>query len=221
MNNDPGRERSPVGRPVFKTGRGRHAVPGGFDSLSLPPFTPTPKETTVTTKIHTTLLAVSASALLAACAGTTSGGPAAQAMLEARSGSTVAGSVTFTPRGDRLRIEARVSGLTPGEHGFHVHESGDCSAPDASSAKGHFNPAAKPHGHHGGSEHHAGDMPNLVADASGNASLVAELGQLTLAEGATGIVGRSVVIHADPDDYKSQPAGNSGKRVACGTIRQR
>jgi Cu-Zn family superoxide dismutase len=100
-----------------------------------------------------------------------------------------------------------------------VHEAGDCSAPDASSAKGHFNPAGRSHGHHGGSERHAGDMPNLVADASGNATLSAELDMMSLTEGPAGILKRSVVIHADPDDYKSQPAGNSGKRIACGVIR--
>jgi Cu-Zn family superoxide dismutase len=170
-------------------------------------------------KTTTIASAVSCIVLLGACAGTTGGGSAAKATLEARSGSSVAGTVSFAPAGDRVRVEARVSGLTPGEHGFHVHESGDCSAPDAMSAKGHFNPAAKPHGHHGGAERHAGDMPNLVADAGGNAVLVAELAQISLTEGANGIVGRSVVIHADPDDYKSQPAGNAGKRVACGTIR--
>ena len=125
------------------------------------------------------------------------------------------------PRGElrRERDKRRVSGLTPGEHGFHVHEVGDCSAADATSAKGHFNPAGKPHGHHGGAERHAGDMPNLVADASGTANLAAELSQLTLGNDANGIAGRSVVIHADPDDFKSQPAGNSGKRVACGVVR--
>lgn len=148
-------------------------------------------------------------------------GPQAQARLEARSGSAVAGTVTFTQMGDRLRVDAHVSGLTPGEHGFHVHESGDCSAPDAASAKGHFNPMAKGHGHHHGTERHAGDLPNLVADASGHATYQAEVSQLTLTAGDLGIVGRSVVVHADPDDYKSQPAGNSGKRVACGTIAMR
>jgi Cu-Zn family superoxide dismutase len=100
-----------------------------------------------------------------------------------------------------------------------VHEVGDCSAADATSAKGHFNPAGKSHGHHGGAERHAGDMPNLRADASGSASYAGELSMLSLGGDANGIVGRSVVIHADPDDYKSQPAGNSGKRVACGVIR--
>jgi Cu-Zn family superoxide dismutase len=146
-------------------------------------------------------------------------GPKAEATLEPRSGSTVSGTVSFQAVGQKIRVEARVAGLTPGEHGFHVHEGGDCSAPDASSAKGHFNPAAKAHGHHGGAERHAGDMPNLVADSAGRATLTAELDMLSLTEGPGGILKRSVVIHADPDDYKSQPAGNSGKRVACGTIR--
>lgn len=168
----------------------------------------------------TTLLAIACTTLLdAGCATAPANGPRAEAKLDARSGSVVSGIVSFVQFGDKLHVEARVSGLTPGEHGFHVHESGDCSAPDATSAKSHFNPAAKAHGHHGGNERHAGDLPNLVADAGGNASLKAEVGMLSLGSDAHGIVGRSVVIHADPDDYKSQPAGNSGKRIACGTIR--
>ena len=173
---------------------------------------------------HITKLSLMASAavLLGACASPPPAAPAdrtASATLEGRSGSAATGVVTFTSRGDKLFVDARVSGLTPGEHGFHVHEVGDCSAPDATSAKGHFNPAGKAHGHHGGAERHAGDMPNLRADASGSASYAGELSMLSLGGDANGIVGRSVVIHADPDDYKSQPAGNSGKRVACGVIR--
>jgi Cu-Zn family superoxide dismutase len=168
--------------------------------------------------IRITCLAA-ASSLLTACASMEATGPKATATLEARSGSTVAGTVTFQTVGQKVRVEADVSGLTPGEHGFHVHEVGDCSAPDAASAKGHFNPAAKPHGHYGGSEHHAGDIPNLVADSSGKAKFSVELDTLSLTEGPGGILKRAVVIHADPDDYKSQPAGNSGKRVACGVIR--
>ena len=162
---------------------------------------------------------VSATTLLAACASMEAAGPKATATLEPRSGSTVSGTVNFYAAGEKLRVEARIAGLTPGEHGFHVHEAGDCSAPDASSAKGHFNPAAKQHGHYGGAEHHAGDMPNLFADANGNATVSGEVTMLSLGSDANSIVNRSVVIHADPDDYKSQPAGNSGKRVACGTIR--
>ncbi len=157
--------------------------------------------------------------LLTACAGMEASGPRADATLEPRSGSSVSGTVSFREVGGKVRVEARVAGLTPGEHGFHIHESGDCSAPDAMSAKGHFNPAGKSHGHHGGNDRHAGDMPNLVADSGGKAVLTADLDMLSLNEGPAGILKRSVVIHADPDDYKSQPAGNSGKRVACGTIR--
>ena len=161
------------------------------------------------------LMAVCCAAALTACASTPTTGPVAEATLEARSGSKVAGTASFVSEMNKVRITARVSGLTPGEHGFHVHDSGDCSAADASSAKGHFNPGGSSHGHH------AGDMPNLVADASGNASISVELSQFELNEGPNGIIGRSVVVHADPDDYKSQPAGNSGQRVACGTIRLR
>lgn len=157
--------------------------------------------------------------VIGACASTSMSGPRAEAKMEARSSSTVAGTVSFSQSGDKLVVEARLSGLTPGEHGFHIHESGDCSAADATSAKGHFNPGGKAHGHHVGMERHAGDMPNLVADSYGNASFKGEVTMLTLGSDASGIMGRSVVVHADPDDFKSQPAGNSGKRIACGTIR--
>ncbi|HLO64351.1 MAG TPA: superoxide dismutase family protein [Azonexus sp.] len=171
-------------------------------------------------RIHAGLvLSALMATLLAACA-TPATGPMASADLQARSGSSVSGKVTFTEMNGRLRVDAQVAGLTPGEHGFHVHEAGDCSAPDASSAKGHFNPAGKAHGHHASPEHHGGDMPNLVANANGEARFSGEIDGLSL-NGRTGVMGRSIVIHADPDDYKSQPAGNSGKRVACGVIASR
>ena len=165
------------------------------------------------------LIATASVLVLSACASASMSGPRAEAKMEARSGSSVSGMVNFSQQGEKLMVEAKLSGLTPGEHGFHIHESGDCSAADASSAKGHFNPGGKAHGHHGGMERHAGDMPNLVADSYGNASYKGELAMLSLGSDASGIMGRSVVIHADPDDYKSQPAGNSGKRIACGPIR--
>ena len=154
--------------------------------------------------------------LITGCASMNQGS-AARADMVARSGSTVSGTVTFTSVAGGLQVNAIIAGLTPGEHGFHIHEAGDCSAADASSAKGHFNPTGKAHGHHGGDTRHAGDMPNLIANAQGQASFSAKIMGLELS-GNTGIIGRSVVIHADPDDYKSQPAGNSGKRVACGVV---
>lgn len=162
------------------------------------------------------VLSVLAVVTLSACV-TGLGWHSANVSLLARSGSNVTGKVSFREADGKLRVEAQVAGLTPGEHGFHIHELGDCSAPDATSAGGHFNPAGKAHGSLGSAEHHGGDMPNLVADAKGEAHYRAELSGLSL-RGPNGIFGRSVIIHADPDDYKSQPAGNAGKRVACGII---
>ena len=154
--------------------------------------------------------------LLAACASI-SGKPEATATLAARSGSAVAGTVSFTEASDGLKIRATITGLKPGAHGFHIHEAGDCSAPDASSAKGHFNPMAKTHAHYAEAAHHGGDLPNLMANAKGEANFDYTATDLTLS-GSNGVVGRSVVVHTDPDDYKSQPAGNSGARIACGVI---
>lgn len=167
------------------------------------------------------LAATSILIALAGCAGMSGSGPDAVARIEARSGSQVSGTVSFTRAADAVIVEARLSGLTPGPHGFHVHEAGDCSAADASSAKGHFNPMNHPHGPQHKPERHAGDLPNLVADAAGVAVFRAEVRGLQLTSGATGVLGRSVVVHADPDDFQSQPAGNSGRRVGCGVIAAR
>lgn len=155
--------------------------------------------------------------LLAGCASAPPAEPTARAEIRSASGSKVMGVAMFAEGADGLRVVAKVSGLTPGEHGFHVHEVGDCSAADATSAKGHFNPAGSRHGHVQG-EHHAGDLPNLRADNDGNASYRESVAGLSLRPGASSILGRAIVIHADADDYNSQPAGNSGKRVGCGVI---
>jgi len=135
-------------------------------------------------------------------------------------GNTTKGSVTFTSKGDKVVLTARVSGLAPGPHGFHVHEKGDCSAADGMSAGGHFNPHGKGHGSHSAAVRHAGDLPSLDADATGNATLTVELDGLSIGSGAGDIVGRSVVVHKDADDFTTQPTGNSGARVACGVIRK-
>jgi len=159
-------------------------------------------------------------AALAGCAGMPAGGPSATAALEATKGNTVAGTVSFAQTGDKVTVTAKVSGLAPGSHGFHIHEKGDCSSGDGMSAGGHFNPMGKPHAHPTTPERHAGDMPMLVADASGNATLTAELDVMTIGAGSADIVGRSVIVHKDADDFKTQPTGNSGARVACGVIRK-
>jgi Cu-Zn family superoxide dismutase len=158
------------------------------------------------------------SILASACASIgTSSGPAAEAKLQPTRGNAASGVVSFARQGDHILVTATLSGLTPGAHGFHIHEKGDCGAPDATSAGGHFNPAGHPHGHPHLGPHHAGDMPMLEADAGGNARLSVELSGVTL-EGDQGIVGRGVIVHASPDDFKTQPTGNSGARVACGVI---
>lgn len=157
---------------------------------------------------------------LAGCAAMAPSGPVAIAELMPTEGSSTSGTARFEQRGDKVLITAEVTGLSPGgEHGFHVHEIGDCSSPDGMSAGGHFNPAGKPHGHYGQRERHAGDMPNLVADAYGVAKLVFETDLLTVAPGPASVVGRGLIVHRDPDDYKTQPAGNSGPRLACAVIK--
>ena len=157
--------------------------------------------------------------LVAGCASMGTAGSRATAKLAPTAGNSTAGTVTFTHNGDRVRVVAEVSGLAAGAHGFHIHEKGDCSAPDATSAGGHFNPGSQPHGNPASGAHHAGDMPLLIADASGNATLDVTLVTVSLGGGgANDVVGRAVVVHKDPDDFKSQPAGNSGARVACGVI---
>lgn len=167
------------------------------------------------------LMTAAAVLLLSACASMQGNTPSAEATLTPTKGNNVSGSVSFSQKDDTVMLTAKVSGLTPGAHGFHVHDKGDCSAPDGTSAGGHFNPTAKPHGHPDRGEHHLGDIPVLEADASGNATLNTELHGVTLGEGANSIVGRGVIIHAAPDDYTTQPAGNSGARQACGVIVKR
>ena len=140
----------------------------------------------------------------------------AAAQLEPKSGSKVTGTVTFTKVGDEIQVVADIQNLTPGKHGFHIHEKGDCSAPDAASAGAHFNPTMKHHGGPMNPDHHSGDLGNIVADASGKAHLDWK-GKLSFT-GTDSIIGKSVVVHEKEDDLKTDPSGNSGARVACGAI---
>ncbi|MCP4446616.1 MAG: superoxide dismutase family protein [Myxococcales bacterium] len=145
----------------------------------------------------------------------------AQAKVIAASGSKVSGTVHFSMKGETVGVHATISGLAPGEHGFHVHEKGDCSSPDAKSAGGHFNPHSVDHGDPKGETHHAGDLGNIAANAEGTAELTVDLPSsfLSLApDAANNIVGRAVVVHGGVDDLKSQPSGASGPRVGCGVI---
>lgn len=172
-------------------------------------------------------IAIAAVAMLATGCETFSKGPLAAADVKGFEGSKVWGRVTFhQPEGDKagdsgskVYIRADINGLPPGQSfGFHVHEKGDCSN-NGMGAGGHFNPAGKPHGRSDGPEHHAGDLPNLQANGEGVAVYAVTSDTLTVAPGPKSVINRAVVIHAQPDDYKTQPAGNSGARIACGVIR--
>ena len=142
---------------------------------------------------------------------------AAMCELSPTEGNTVNGTVMFTQVEGGVKVTAVVMGLTPGNHGFHVHETGDCSAPDATSAGGHFNPDQMAHGGPDAEVRHEGDLGNLVADSTGTAHYERVDAHLAL-EGENSIIGRAVIVHAKVDDLTSQPTGAAGARVACGVI---
>jgi superoxide dismutase, Cu-Zn family len=161
-----------------------------------------------------------ASALLAGCQTTPDEPLRATAALQPTKGSKVFGEATFEQVGNKVRVIVFAQNLKPGqEHGFHIHEAGDCSSGDGMSAKGHFNPHGKPHGDPKSSERHAGDLPSLVAEKNGRAKLDVTVDGISIGSGPGNIVGRGLIIHADPDDYKTQPTGNAGARLACGVIK--
>jgi superoxide dismutase, Cu-Zn family len=147
----------------------------------------------------------------------------AHAELTPTEGRDARGSLTFTVTEQGVRLMGTVSGLEPNSlRGFHIHEFGDCSAPDATSAGGHWNPYDHDHGRRSEGEFHAGDMDNLEVDEAGNASVDRLLAGLEIGTGSElDVVGRSVIVHRGIDDYASQPTGDAGPRDACGVIELR
>ena len=143
----------------------------------------------------------------------------AVAKLNPTKGNKTAGIVTFTKTKRGVRVVATIHGLTPGEHGFHIHEKGDCSAPDATSAGAHFNPSGMPHGGPNSLRRHSGDFGNITANDVGTARADFVDPYLTF-QGPSSIIGRAVIVHAQADDLVTQPAGNAGARVACGVIQK-
>jgi superoxide dismutase, Cu-Zn family len=144
----------------------------------------------------------------------------AEAKMAPASASLVSGRLAITALDGGVRIHGELGGLAKGgTHAIHVHERGDCSAADGSAAGAHFNPAGTAHGRAGVDPHHLGDMDNLHANGQGVAHVDIRLQGVTLGSGAANdILGRAIIVHANPDDYASQPAGNAGARVACGVI---
>lgn len=151
----------------------------------------------------------------------------AHVILTSAAGSSVKGDLTLTndgtEKGSAVSIRGEITGLAPGkEHGFHVHEVGDCSLPDFKSAGEHFNPTKDPHGGPQSTPRHLGDIANAKADENGRAFIDVSVKGVTLGDtdaGPAEILGKALVVHAMPDDYKTQPSGGSGARVACGVIR--
>lgn len=145
--------------------------------------------------------------------------PYASAMIESKSGSKVLGKVAFWEQSDgAVKVQVRINGVPTGVHGFHVHENGDCSAPDASSAGAHFNPSGAPHSSPSMPPHHAGDFGNVIAGGNGEITTDFTTRSITLSDGPNSVVGKAIVLHADADDLTSQPAGNAGKRIGCGVV---
>lgn len=147
----------------------------------------------------------------------------AKATMEAASGSKVTGEATFTDEGNgKVRFELTADNLTPGEHAVHLHENGDCSAEDASSAGGHWNPTMKPHGKRGdGTSYHKGDIGNMSVGQDGKGTMTLSVDGWSIGGAdSTNVLGKSVIIHEKPDDFTSQPSGNAGARVSCGVIKE-
>lgn len=146
----------------------------------------------------------------------------AKATMEPASGSNVSGEATFTQENGAVQFELTVENVAPGEHAVHLHEKGDCSAEDGSSAGGHWNPTMKPHGKRGdGTSFHKGDIANMNVGQDGKGTLRLSINDWTIGgPDSTNIVGKSVIIHAKPDDFTSQPAGNAGDWISCGVIKE-
>jgi Cu-Zn family superoxide dismutase len=168
-------------------------------------------------KLLAVALALLVSTLLASALAQETRAPRkAVCVLHHTKGSMAHGVVYFAEKGDEVEVTGEIEGLTPGEHAFHVHEFGDCSSPDAMSAGGHFNPDKKPHGRRHAAERHVGDLGNIMADENGKA-VIKMTDKVIKLRGAHSIIGRSLIVHAKPDDF-TQPVGNAGGRVACGVI---
>ncbi len=164
-------------------------------------------------------LATLATALLLTACASSPYGSTASAQLEPTRGNAARGKVTFAQQGDKVLVSGEIRGLKPNaEHGFHVHDKGDCSSGDGMSTGGHFNPLSAAHGGHHTNTHHVGDLPSLKADANGTARVSFESSSIAVGAGAANIVGRGLIVHRDPDDFTTQPTGNAGPRLACAVI---
>ena len=162
-------------------------------------------------------VAIASCLVLGGCSSDPSAAKKFRCDLQPTAGNTVSGWVSFEPMADHVSVKAEVTGLSPGKHGLHVHEKGDCSSADGKSAGGHFNPAGMPHAGPDADQRHAGDLGNLAADESGVA-VYDRMDTVIRLSGEDSILGRAVILHAGEDDLTTQPTGAAGARVACGVI---
>jgi Cu-Zn family superoxide dismutase len=147
-------------------------------------------------------------------------GKTAEATIASASGSGLTGKATFTETGGAVRLVLTVEKAAPGSHAVHLHQNGDCSKPDATSAGPHWNPTKNPHGKRGEGQHHAGDMPNMEVGQDGKGRLEVTVNEWKIGGSDTtaNIINKAIIVHAKADDYKSQPAGNAGDRIGCGVV---
>ncbi|GEC79146.1 superoxide dismutase family protein [Flavobacterium aquatile] len=167
------------------------------------------------------LIAIVAFVIVVACkSGTDTKANVLTINLEPKSGSTVTGTATFTEKNGVVSFEAKMTGLKPGVHAIHIHEKADCSAADATSTGGHWNPTFKKHGKWSDAEHHKGDIGNFTADANGNGTITLKTDEWCIGCGdeTKDILNKGLIVHANPDDFVTQPTGNAGGRVACSGI---
>ncbi len=143
----------------------------------------------------------------------------AVATIDPKGDSGVTGTATFEAAGDQVILTLSIAGATPGQHAFHLHEIGDCSAPDGTSAGGHWNPTEQDHGRWGGEAFHLGDVANLDVGEDGSATLTVATNLWSIGTGDDNdVVGRSVIVHEGVDDFTTQPTGAAGGRIGCGVI---
>jgi Cu-Zn family superoxide dismutase len=143
----------------------------------------------------------------------------AVAELAPKSGSGLAGRCVFTETDGEIRFEATIENVEPGLHAIHIHQTGDCSADDASSAGGHWNPTGEEHGRWGEPPFHLGDIGNIDVGEDGSGSLTLTTDLWTLGDSSSSdVVGKAIVVHAGADDFESQPSGAAGERIGCGVI---
>jgi Cu-Zn family superoxide dismutase len=175
-------------------------------------------------------IVLSSSLAASGCAGSAAGKPAAgsaeaasvqraTATLAPTKGNQAHGTATFTRDGAQIKVEVKLENTPPGVHAVHVHETGDCSADDASSAGGHWNPTTKDHGHWGVDPFHLGDIGNVTVGEDGSGSIALSTDLWSLGSGSSNdVLGHAVIVHASPDDFQTQPTGAAGGRIACGVI---